>query len=203
MKEEIKNKPTSLYRAYAEGGELLYVGISLSVMARLSSHSSSSEWFKHAAFVDVARFPSRQEAIDAETKAIKEEYPFYNKQGAVKRPVVYSKRPQLQGTSLDNLLDMHQLFNDLLDPLERTIEEHKQRIREAEIRKGRVYKIINDAAKSRNLAELYPENVDDILWASCVPQDSNNTEELLKYKKQKYQEKYKKKRAVHETKKIH
>ena len=54
MSEEIKHKPTSLYRAYAEGGELLYVGISLSVMARLSSHSSSSEWFKHAAFVDVA-----------------------------------------------------------------------------------------------------------------------------------------------------
>ena len=179
MSEEIKHKPTSLYRAYAEGGELLYVGISLSVMARLSSHSSSSEWFKHAAFVDVARFPSRQEAIDAETKAIKEEYPFYNKQGAVKRPMVYSKRPRLPATSLTNLLDMHQLFWDWVDPLEREIEGYKQRIRQAEIRKGRMYKTINKAAKSRGLGEVYPEGVDSILWAACEPQDSNHTQKLL------------------------
>jgi len=179
MSEEIKHKPTSLYRAYAEGGELLYVGISLSVMARLSSHSSSSEWFEHAAFVDVARFPSRQEAIEAETKAIKEEYPFYNKQGAVKRPVVYSKRPQLPATSLTNLLDIHKLFWDLLDPLEREIESYKQRIREAEIRKGRMYKTINKTAKSRGLREVYPEEVDSILLAACAPQDSNHTQKLL------------------------
>jgi hypothetical protein len=87
QRRNIKSEKTALYRAYSEKGELLYVGISLSVFSRLSNHSSSSDWFNLASEVTVEWHPDRNTALDAESTAIRIEYPVFNKAGAVAKPV--------------------------------------------------------------------------------------------------------------------
>ena len=85
-RRNINSERTALYRAYSEKGELLYVGISLSVFSRLSNHSSSSDWFASARDITVEWYPDRNTALDAESTAIRTEYPVFNKAGAVTKP---------------------------------------------------------------------------------------------------------------------
>lgn len=69
---------TQLYRHFDEGGRLLYVGISLSVAARLASHNHLSQWSSLIRRIDVSVFPDRKSAEYAETLAIQTESPIYN-----------------------------------------------------------------------------------------------------------------------------
>lgn len=80
MSEEI----THLYRHFQKDGSLLYVGISLSAVARLAQHKNYSEWFNSISRVEIETFTDRNAALDAERRAIKEENPLYNK--TYKRP---------------------------------------------------------------------------------------------------------------------
>jgi len=71
--------PTHLYRHFDAEGNLLYVGISLSAVARLEEHKAQSkEWFNSIAKVTIERFPTRKLALKAELRAINEENPRYN-----------------------------------------------------------------------------------------------------------------------------
>lgn len=78
--------PTSLYRHFAADGSLLYVGISLSWPARTKAHLRQSRWFEEVARVEIERFPSREDALNAERHAIKSERPKFN--------VVHNKPPR-------------------------------------------------------------------------------------------------------------
>jgi len=69
---------TQLYRHYDARKRLLYVGISLSAVSRLSQHKDKT-WFTEIARVTVENFPSREMALSAEAAAIKAERPLYNK----------------------------------------------------------------------------------------------------------------------------
>ena len=69
---------TALYRHFSESGNLLYVGVSLSAVQRLSQHKDHSKWFDEIHEVKIEWFPSRSEALDAETKAIQRESPLHN-----------------------------------------------------------------------------------------------------------------------------
>ena len=69
---------TELYRHFDGENVLLYVGISLSTFTRLSQHKDHAEWFKKVSSVTIEHFPTREEAIAAEKKAIKTEYPKFN-----------------------------------------------------------------------------------------------------------------------------
>lgn len=71
---------TQLYRAYSHEGVLLYIGISLSVFARLSGHSKTANWFSSLAHIKVQHFATRRGAMEAEKKAISTERPLYNVQ---------------------------------------------------------------------------------------------------------------------------
>lgn len=68
----------NLYRHFDDAGQLLYVGISLSALARLSSHRSSP-WFDSISVVKIETLSSRSEALIAERKAIINEKPLHNK----------------------------------------------------------------------------------------------------------------------------
>ncbi len=68
---------TSLYRFYDRDG-LLYVGISLNVFARISQHKREKHWFDEVTDISVTHFDSRDEALDEEARAIKQEFPKYN-----------------------------------------------------------------------------------------------------------------------------
>ena len=68
---------TTLYRFWNQD-ELLYVGISLNVFARLSQHRRDKDWWDEITNITVSHFDTREQALDAEAKAIKEENPMYN-----------------------------------------------------------------------------------------------------------------------------
>lgn len=69
---------TFLYRHFDKNDELLYVGISLNHMARLAQHKLHSKWFAEIARVEVTRYSTRFEAIQAERFAIANEKPKHN-----------------------------------------------------------------------------------------------------------------------------
>lgn len=69
---------TALYRHFADNGDLLYVGISLSWPARTKQHSVGSHWFNQVAKVEIEHFPDRNAALEAERAAIKAEHPKHN-----------------------------------------------------------------------------------------------------------------------------
>lgn len=69
---------TSLYRHFDAEGQLLYVGISLSVVSRLAQHRDGSPWYDQIAMVTVERFPTRGDAHAAERAAIRAEKPRHN-----------------------------------------------------------------------------------------------------------------------------
>lgn len=69
---------TELYRHFDADGKLLYVGISLSAVARLSAHRHASHWFDRITSVTIQRFDTRQDALKAEYRAIQDEKPECN-----------------------------------------------------------------------------------------------------------------------------
>jgi DNA-binding transcriptional regulator YiaG len=81
MKHERTHKEESacqLYRHFDTDGRLLYVGISLSAVARLSAHFRDAVWCDQIARVEIESFASRAEAEVAEVEAIRLEKPRYN-----------------------------------------------------------------------------------------------------------------------------
>jgi len=70
---------TALYRHWSKYGQLLYVGVSLNAVNRLSQHAVSSGWHKDIAKVEIEWFESRSAALIAEKLAIKKERPEHNK----------------------------------------------------------------------------------------------------------------------------
>lgn len=75
---ERKDAKTELYRYFDKGGELLYVGISLSAVLRQSSHKLLSSWYDDAVTMTIERFATRAEALVAEKSAIISEKPKHN-----------------------------------------------------------------------------------------------------------------------------
>lgn len=71
-------RPGYLYRAFAAGGDLLYVGATLNPGQRFASHQSQTEWWSEVANVTLEQHPSRMHALAAEGEAIQTEGARYN-----------------------------------------------------------------------------------------------------------------------------
>jgi predicted GIY-YIG superfamily endonuclease len=69
---------TYLYRLWDDADRLLYVGISKSAIHRLHEHLTEQPWAEQVAKQTIERHETRQEALAAETLAIKSEAPLYN-----------------------------------------------------------------------------------------------------------------------------
>lgn len=69
---------TQLYRHFDKDDQLLYVGVSLSTVVRLSQHREYSKWYDEIARVTIQNYDTRDEALEAETQAIRNENPKYN-----------------------------------------------------------------------------------------------------------------------------
>ena len=69
---------TQLYRHWDKDGNLLYVGISLSAVYRLSQHNNESHWSNQIASVTVENYGTRDDALRAERSAISQENPRHN-----------------------------------------------------------------------------------------------------------------------------
>lgn len=70
---------TELYRHFDSEGTLLYIGISLSALARTAAHKSSG-WWGDVTRIEIERYPTRACALKAEEAAIRDEMPLHNKQ---------------------------------------------------------------------------------------------------------------------------
>lgn len=110
------DETTTLYRFFDKDERLLYVGITNSMPRRAHQHSKKAQWHHHASLVTLEHFSSRQEALNAEAKAIKEEKPFYNiagSDGQLENPV-------------DHLYRLH--FGEIEDPIHETLSKEMVRI---------------------------------------------------------------------------
>jgi hypothetical protein len=78
---------TALYRHYAADGGLLYVGISLSPLHRLSKHRIESAWIERVTDVRIEWFDTRADALEAERIAIQQERPAHNFAHSANKPL--------------------------------------------------------------------------------------------------------------------
>ena len=70
--------PCFLYRHFDADDRLLYVGISLSALTRLSQHRENAHWFALIRRVAIELHPTRRAALEAERDAIRRERPIHN-----------------------------------------------------------------------------------------------------------------------------
>lgn len=80
-----RNTRTELYRHFDDKGQLLYVGVSLSTCTRLAGHRVTACWFDLISRIEIERFETREAALSAEIRAIKDERPIYNDTHAAMR----------------------------------------------------------------------------------------------------------------------
>jgi excinuclease UvrABC nuclease subunit len=71
-------KPTFVYKAISESGEVLYVGIAVNIKRRMQHHKYCSEWFKEWVRMETMMFQDRWLAMIEESKVIKNDKPKYN-----------------------------------------------------------------------------------------------------------------------------
>ncbi len=68
----------NLYRYFDKDGNLLYVGVSINAISRLSQHKRDSHWFDRIIKIEIEQFSTKEEALAAEIKAILQENPSCN-----------------------------------------------------------------------------------------------------------------------------
>ena len=76
-----KQQSATLYRHYNSAGQLLYVGQTMTMFARMliHAHGRDTHWVREVATITLVHYNSRAEARDAEWLAVNEEKPLYNK----------------------------------------------------------------------------------------------------------------------------
>ena len=77
---------TTLYRYFDNAGRLLYVGITKNQFNRFDQHSSTANWFGKITSATFEQYQTRESALEAETNAIANEFPKFNKAGPTIKP---------------------------------------------------------------------------------------------------------------------
>lgn len=67
-----------LYRHFDSDDNLLYIGVSTSILRRLSNHKSNAYWYDQIAKITIENFDTKKEMYEAEKKAIVAEKPRFN-----------------------------------------------------------------------------------------------------------------------------
>lgn len=74
----LDSDPHVVYRAYGPNDELLYIGMTCNLKARMRHHREYSVWTRYAVYLTEEWLPSRGDAYAAERLAILAENPKYN-----------------------------------------------------------------------------------------------------------------------------
>jgi len=90
---------TAVYRLFDVDGVLLYVGISNHFGQRWERHAKVQPWWPEVQRQTVEWHPTRKDAADAETVAIKDEHPRFNVVHAPRPEKVHAKRAPVPGAS--------------------------------------------------------------------------------------------------------
>jgi predicted GIY-YIG superfamily endonuclease len=102
-----------LYRHFDKEGQLLYIGISLSTIKRLSQHAAGSIWFDQIAKVTIEHFETREEVLKAEHVAISTENPLHNINK--RKPLHIRETQELQEDSEEELICRYVRFNPMYE----------------------------------------------------------------------------------------
>ena len=94
-----KNKKTGVYKMYDNDHNLLYVGMTASLLSRMSDHVKQKEWFTDVRNISFTWYPTRYQAEIAEKTSIRWDNPKYNKQSVVKNTDAYKHMESLFGVS--------------------------------------------------------------------------------------------------------
>lgn len=107
-----------LYRWWDADGNLLYIGKSIAVLARIVSHRNRSSFFDQAAQMTMERYPDEMTLAEAEVIAIRAERPPYN--------IVHNREVEMPNDpELDQKMhiEMSQAIDEILAPIVRKLEE--------------------------------------------------------------------------------
>lgn len=74
----LQDLPTSVYRAYDQDGQLLYVGITAREMRRFYEHERAGTWFPFATYLELEHWDNRIGAEQREKQLIRQYNPPYN-----------------------------------------------------------------------------------------------------------------------------
>jgi hypothetical protein len=102
MRASLPTRPHVVYRFFDENDRLLYVGCTVDLKQRCGMHRGMP-WFRKIARATTTSFPNREEALQAEARAIRDEYPAENTQHRV-APNLSAKIPQLTLNQLRNYI---------------------------------------------------------------------------------------------------
>ncbi len=69
---------TYLYRVFDQKDQLLYIGISKTVLARMAQHFATKDWIPNDGYIKWSTYPTRLAAQEAERQAITNEKPKWN-----------------------------------------------------------------------------------------------------------------------------
>jgi len=100
-------KEHCLYRHFDEQGNVLYIGVSICVVARLYGHKKAS-WVHLISRIEVERFETRELALIEGTNAILKEQPIYNiakKIKSTRKPYVFKKEQIFSNISKSEVLN--------------------------------------------------------------------------------------------------
>ncbi|MEU8834849.1 GIY-YIG nuclease family protein [Streptomyces sp900116325] len=103
MPSDLKSRRTALYRLTDAAGQLLYVGITGDPDMRFKAHETTSPWWPLVAERAVDWHSTRPAAEDAETTAIKNEAPLYNRAGSATPQALAEAFPVQSEISLSQL----------------------------------------------------------------------------------------------------
>jgi hypothetical protein len=106
-----------LYRHFDAYGRLLYVGISISTLARLREHRRQSHWYERIARIEITKVATRELARKAELRAIRNEHPLWNIEGTGRRPPKGRKKRQVRTLSPSREHRVNEAYAELLTML--------------------------------------------------------------------------------------
>jgi predicted GIY-YIG superfamily endonuclease len=90
---ERRKLPHAVYRMYSSDGTLLYIGCTYNVPVRLRGHIA---WLPQVASITLEWYPNVDEALAAETQAIRDENPIYNVKDTPRaKPAEYVRQQHL------------------------------------------------------------------------------------------------------------
>lgn len=148
-----------MYRFFDEADDLLYIGASSNLPARMDNHRAASPWYAEVARLGIQVFRSGVDALDAERTAIRMECPRYNVRSSGKR--TYRERPNTRRLSEDG----RDLMIDILRARRMTVRELAQRCGDKKHRSG-IAHLLSGARVTCNAA--LAERIQEVLLGSAT-----------------------------------
>ncbi len=153
-------KPQQLYRLFDADGELLYIGISYSAIARFAQHKATQPWAGDVCRIEIETHDvSRREIEDIESAAIRDEKPKHN----------IAKR--LGGSRWSNRRDPHSEFDHSWPAFHPNLTDHYWAVRH------HLPELLDKMAAEGSTQRDLDGMINEILWSHTCPDAHHECED--------------------------